>query len=427
MEAPLAERIRPKTLEDYIGQSHLVGPKGTLTLQLQNGILSSMILWGPPGVGKTTLAEILAESSKRPFYGLSAINSGVKDVREVIEKAKGQPGLFTPQNPIVFIDEIHRFSKSQQDSLLAAVERGWITLIGATTENPSFEVIPALLSRCQVYVLEPFGKKELELLVHRALKTDTWLNKFKITLTEMEALLRISGGDGRKLLNLLELVVRTQGTHSNDIQITNDLVWKLAQTTLAHFDKNGEQHYDIISAFIKSIRGSDPNAAVYWLARLLEGGENLEFIARRMLILASEDIGNANPTALIMAQSTFQSVRVIGYPESRIILSQCAIYLASSPKSNSSYMAINKAQALVKQTGDLAVPLPLRNAPTKLMKELGYGDAYQYAHDYSGNFIAQEFMPASLEGHKLFEPGKNAREEDLRAFLKSRWKDKYSY
>lgn len=427
MEAPLAERIRPKTLEDYIGQSHLVGPKGTLTLQLQNGILSSMILWGPPGVGKTTLAEILAETSKRPFFALSAINAGVKDVREIIEKAKGKSGLFTPQNPIVFIDEIHRFSKSQQDSLLGAVERGWITLIGATTENPSFEVIPALLSRCQVYVLEPFGKVELELLIHRALKTDIWLSRFHIALTEMEALLRISGGDGRKLLNLLELVVRTQATHSNEIEITNDLVWKLAQTTLAHFDKNGEQHYDIISAFIKSIRGSDPNAAVYWLARLIEGGENLEFIARRMLILASEDIGNANPTALIMAQSTFQSVRVIGYPESRIILSQCAVYLASSPKSNSSYMAINQAQALVKQTGDLAVPLHLRNAPTKLMKELGYGDAYQYAHDYTGNFVNQEFMPTSLEGQKLFEPGKNAREEDLRKFLKSRWKDKYSY
>lgn len=427
MEAPLAERIRPKKLEDYIGQSHLVGPKGTLRLQIQNGLLSSMILWGPPGVGKTTLAEILAQASKRPFYALSAIHSGVKEVREVIEKAKGQPGLFTPQNPIVFIDEIHRFSKSQQDSLLAAVERGWITLIGATTENPSFEVIPALLSRCQVYVLEAFGKAELELLVKRALETDPWMQQFEVSLTEMDALLRVSGGDGRKLLNLLELVVRTQAMHGAKIEITNALVWELAQTTLAHYDKNGEQHYDIISAFIKSIRGSDPNAAVYWLARLIEGGENLEFIARRLLILASEDIGNANPTALIMAQSTFQSVRVIGYPESRIILSQCAVYLASSPKSNSSYLAINKAQELVKETGDLPVPLHLRNAPTKLMKELGYGNAYQYAHDYEGNFVEQEFMPKTLEGHKLFEPGKNSREEQLRAYLKSRWKDKYSY
>ncbi|OIQ21370.1 MAG: AAA family ATPase [Flavobacterium sp. MedPE-SWcel] len=425
MEAPLAERIRPQNLSEYISQQHLVGPQGSLTHQIAKGIIPSLLLWGPPGTGKTTLAQIMAEESKRPFYVLSAINSGVKEVREVIEKAKQSGGLFTAKNPILFIDEIHRFSKSQQDSLLAAVEKGWVTLIGATTENPSFEVIPALLSRCQVYVLNPFSREDLEALLHRAMEKDTVLKNKNINLKETEALLKLSGGDGRKLLNVFELVINA--TDGDSIEITNDRVMQLAQKHTVLYDKTGEQHYDIISAFIKSIRGSDPNGAVYWLARMIEGGEDLKFIARRMLILSSEDIGNANPTALIMANNTFQAVTTIGYPESRIVLSQCAVYLATSPKSNASYMAIGKAQQAVKQTGDLPVPLHLRNAPTKLMKELGYGDEYKYSHDYANNFAEQEFLPDEITETKFYDPGSNSRENSTRDFLKNRWKDKYNY
>ncbi|MDD2986812.1 replication-associated recombination protein A [Flavobacterium sp.] len=425
MEAPLAERIRPQHLSEYISQLHLVGEQGSLTHQIAKGIIPSLILWGPPGTGKTTLAQIMAQESKRPFYVLSAINSGVKDIREVIEKAKQSGGLFTAKNPILFIDEIHRFSKSQQDSLLAAAEKGWITLIGATTENPSFEVIPALLSRCQVYVLNPFSKSDLEQLLQRAIEQDEVLKTKKIVLQETEALLRLSGGDGRKLLNIFELVVNASATEP--IEITNEKVMQLVQKNTVLYDKTGEQHYDIVSAFIKSIRGSDPNGAVYWLARMIEGGEDVKFIARRLLILASEDIGNANPTAFIMANSTFQAVTTIGYPESRIILSQCAIYLATSAKSNASYLAIGKAQQLVKQTGDLSVPIHLRNAPTKLMKELGCGDEYKYSHDFDNNFAEQEFLPDELQNQVLYEPGNNAREKELRSFLKNRWKDKYGY
>ena len=425
MEAPLAERIRPQHLSEYISQLHLVGEQGSLTHQIAKGIIPSLILWGPPGTGKTTLAQIMAQESKRPFFTLSAINSGVKDIREVIEKAKMSGGLFTAKNPILFIDEIHRFSKSQQDSLLAAVEKGWITLIGATTENPSFEVIPALLSRCQVYVLNAFSKNDLEQLLHRAIEQDEILKTKSITLTETEALLRLSGGDGRKLLNIFELIVNA--TEEDSIEITNEKVMQLVQKNTVLYDKTGEQHYDIVSAFIKSIRGSDPNGAVYWLARMIEGGEDVKFIARRMLILASEDIGNANPTALIMANNTFQAVTTIGYPESRIILSQCAVYLATSAKSNASYLAIGKAQQIVKQTGDLPVPLHLRNAPTKLMKELGYGDEYKYSHDYENNFSEQEFLPDEIQNTSFYNPGNNAREKELRNFLKNRWKDKYGY
>lgn len=425
MEAPLAERIRPQSLEEYISQSHLVGPNGSLTQQIAKGIIPSLIFWGPPGTGKTTLAQIIAQESKRPFYILSAINSGVKDIRDVIEKAKQSGGLFTTKNPILFIDEIHRFSKSQQDSLLAAVEKGWITLIGATTENPSFEVIPALLSRCQVYILNAFSKTDLEALLHRAIKTDKQLSSKIIELKETEALLRLSGGDGRKLLNIFELVINAAS--EDTVVITNDRVFELVQQNTVLYDKTGEQHYDIVSAFIKSIRGSDPNGAVYWLARMIEGGEDVKFIARRMLILSSEDIGNANPTAFIMANNTFQAVATIGYPESRIILSQCAIYLATSPKSNASYLAIGAAQQLVKQTGDLAVPIHLRNAPTKLMKELGYGDDYKYSHDYANNFAEQEFLPDAVKETVLYNPGSNSRENSNREFLKNRWKDKYKY
>lgn len=425
MEAPLAERIRPQHLSEYISQQHLVGPNGSLTHQIARGIIPSLILWGPPGTGKTTLAQIMAQESNRPFYVLSAINAGVKDVREVIDKAKQSGGLFTAKNPILFIDEIHRFSKSQQDSLLAAVEKGIVTLIGATTENPSFEVIPALLSRCQVYVLNPFTREDLEALLHRAMATDAYLKTKDINLKETEALLRLSGGDGRKLLNIFELVINA--SEGDSIEISNDKVMQLAQKNTVLYDKTGEQHYDIISAFIKSMRGSDPNGAVYWLARMIEGGEDLKFIARRMLILASEDIGNANPTALIMANNCFQAVSTIGYPESRIILSQCAVYLATSPKSNATYMAIGKAQSLVKQTGDLPVPLHLRNAPTKLMKELGYGDDYKYAHDFDNNFADQEFLPDEIRNTAFYDPGNNSRENATRDFLKNRWKGKYGY
>lgn len=425
MEAPLAERIRPQKLDEYISQSHLVGPNGSLTQQIARGIIPSLIFWGPPGTGKTTLAQIIAQESQRPFFILSAINSGVKDIRDVIEKAKQSGGLFTTKNPILFIDEIHRFSKSQQDSLLAAVEKGWITLIGATTENPSFEVIPALLSRCQVYTLNAFTKADLESLLARAMKTDTYLKTKNIQLEETEALLRLSGGDGRKLLNIFELVVNASA--EDEIIITNNRVLELVQQNTVLYDKSGEQHYDIISAFIKSIRGSDPNGAVYWLARMIEGGEDVKFIARRLLISASEDIGNANPTALIMANNTFQAVTTIGYPESRILLSQCAIYLATSPKSNASYMAINTAQQIVKQTGDLSVPIHLRNAPTKLMKELGYGEEYKYSHEYANNFAEQEYLPKEIENTPIYVPGNNSRENSTREFLKNRWKDKYGY
>lgn len=424
MNEPLAERIRPKTLDDYISQQHLVGKTGALTEHIKRGIIPSLIFWGPPGIGKTTLANIIAKESKRPFYTLSAISSGVKDVREIIEKAKQSGGLFTEKNPILFIDEIHRFSKSQQDSLLGAVEKGWVTLIGATTENPSFEVIPALLSRCQVYVLNSFSKKDLEDLLQRALKEDAFISKKNIIVEETEALLRVSGGDARKLLNIFELVVNTE---KEPIRITNELVLSKIQKNTVLYDKTGEQHYDIVSAFIKSIRGSDPNAAVYWLARMIEGGEDAKFIARRMLILASEDIGNANPTALILANNTFQAVNIIGFPESRIILSQCAVYLASSAKSNASYEAIGKAQTIVKETGDLSVPLHLRNAPTKLMKELDYGKNYKYAHSFENNFAEQEFLPDEIKNTKIYEPGNNARENTIRDFLKKLWKGKYGY
>ena len=423
MNEPLAERVRPKLLKDYISQQHLVGDKGILTNLIKQGILPSLIFWGPPGTGKTTLANIIANSSDRPFFTLSAISSGVKEVREIIEKAKKRPGLFTTKNPILFIDEIHRFSKSQQDSLLGAVEKGWVTLIGATTENPSFEVIPALLSRCQVYILNSFDKSDLILLLKRALKQDHILSNKKIILKETDALLQVSSGDARKLLNIFELVVGIE----NKITITNKLVLEKIQKNTIRYDKTGEQHYDIISAFIKSIRGSDPNGAVYWLARMIEGGEDLKFIARRLLIAASEDIGNANPTALILANNTFQAVSVIGYPESRIILSQCAVYLANSPKSNASYLAINKAQKIVKETGDLSVPLHLRNAPTKLMRDLDYGKNYKYAHDYQGNFISEEFLPDTITKTKIYNPGNNARENKFREELKKMWGDKYDY
>jgi len=421
---PLAERLRPTTLDHFIGQKHLVGEGAVLRKAIESGVIPSMIFWGPPGVGKTTLANIIAHQFKRPFYSLSAINSGVKDIRDVIEKAKSQ-AFFGSNIPVLFIDEIHRFSKSQQDSLLGAVEKGVITLIGATTENPSFEVISALLSRCQVYILKPLDKDDLIQLLNNALHTDKELKNRAICILDYEALLRLSGGDGRKLLNVLELV--TNALPSEKIEITNELVMSQVQQNLALYDKSGEQHYDIISAFIKCIRGSDPNAAVYWLARMIEGGEDPLFIARRMLILSSEDIGNANPTALVIANNTFQAVNVIGYPEARIILSQCATYLASSAKSNASYMAINDSQELVKRTGDLPVPLPIRNAPTKLMKELGYHEGYQYAHSYEGSFSEQEYLPEEIKGIKLYDPGDNPRERELREFLKRKWVDKYGY
>lgn len=424
MNEPLAERIRPKTLEDYISQQHLVGKTGILTQHIKKGIIPSLILWGPPGIGKTTLANIIAKESGRPFYTLSAINSGVKDVREIIDKARQSGGLFTAKNPILFIDEIHRFSKSQQDSLLAAVEKGWVTLIGATTENPSFEVIPALLSRCQVYILNSFDKTDLINLLERAMENDSFIKSKDVELKEIDALIQVSSGDARKLLNVFELVVSSEDA---PVSITNALVLSKVQKNTVRYDKTGEQHYDIVSAFIKSIRGSDPNGAVYWLARMIEGGEDVKFIARRLLIAASEDIGNANPTALIMANSTFQAVTIIGYPESKILLSQCAIYLANSPKSNSSYMAINDALQMVKNSGDLSVPLHLRNAPTKLMKDLNYGKGYKYSHNYENNFVQQEFLPKEIENTKFYDPSNNARENDFRNTLKARWQEKYGY
>lgn len=415
---PLAERMRPNSLSTLVGQEHLTSKGSILRTAIDKGWIPSMILWGPPGTGKTTIANIIAQTLKLPFFTLSAISSGVKDVREAIEQSKSL------QNSILFIDEIHRFNKGQQDALLGAVEKGIITLIGATTENPSFEVNSALLSRCQVYVLKPLTEKQLTAILQQAIETDTWLKNKKIQLKETTALINISGGDARKLLNLFEIVVEAAG---DDIFVTDDLVMKIAQKRIALYDKSGEQHYDIISAFIKSIRGSDPNAALYWLARMIEGGEDVKFIARRLIISASEDIGNANPTALIMANACFEAVNKIGYPEANIILSQCVIYLASSPKSNAAVEAISKALATVKEHGDLPVPLHIRNAPTKLMKEMNYGKGYEYSHSFERNFSTQEYLPNEIAGIKLFEPGKNAREEELRKFLKSLWGDKYGY
>lgn len=421
---PLAERMRPTSLDNFIGQKHLVGEGAVLRKALETGNIPSMIFWGPPGVGKTTLAKIIAGRLKKPFYSLSAINSGVKEIREVIEKA-GKQRFFGTNTPILFIDEIHRFSKSQQDSLLGAVEQGILTLIGATTENPSFEVISALLSRCQVYVLKPLEKEELLALLDITLKTDEELKNKNIFIRDNEALLRISGGDARKLLNILEIVVNS--FNGNKVEITDEIVTKSVQQNIALYDKSGEQHYDIISAFIKSMRGSDPNAAVYYLARMIEGGEDPLFIARRMVILASEDIGNANPTALVIATNCFNAVTIIGMPEARIILSQCATYLASSAKSNAAYMAIEEALSEVKKTGDLPIPLHIRNAPTKLMKSLGYGKDYKYAHSYENNFIDLEYLPEQISGTKFYEPGNNQRENEIRERLKKLWKEKYGY
>lgn len=421
---PLAERIRPKTLSEYKGQQHIVGDGAVLRNAIEQRYIPSIIFWGPPGVGKTTLALLLAKELRRPFFSLSAIQSGVKDVREVIDKSQKMQEAGMEQ-PVLFIDEIHRFSKSQQDSLLGAVERGLFTLIGATTENPSFEVISALLSRCQVYVLQALSEEELIDIVQQALREDVILREQKVDIVEYDALLRLSGGDARRLLNVLELVV--QAAVQQNQQVNNDFVLKQVQQNMARYDKTGEQHYDIISAFIKSIRGSDPNAAVYWLARMIEGGEDPKFIARRLLILASEDIGNANPNALLLANNCFQAVNVIGWPESRIILSQTVTYLASSAKSNAAYEAINKAQTLVRQTGDLSIPLHLRNAPTKLMKNMNYGANYKYAHAHTGNFVEQEFFPDQLSGTKLYDPGRNAAEDKVRLSLREKWKNKYGY
>jgi putative ATPase len=420
---PLAERMRPFTLEEYIGQNHLLAEGASLRRALDAGVLPSIILWGPPGVGKTTLAQIIANKLKRPLSTLSAISSGVKDVRDVIQRAESG-GMFNQEGTILFIDEIHRFSKSQQDSLLGAVEKGVVTLIGATTENPSFEVISALLSRCQVYTLESHGKDELQLILNRAISKDEWLKTKNIVLEETNALFAISGGDSRKLLSVFELVVGAQ-EKEDQVIVTDELVTNIAQQNIARYDKDGEQHYDIVSAFIKSIRGSDADAGIYWLARMIEGGEDPKFIARRLIILAAEDIGVANPTALILANNCFQAVTTIGWPESRIILAQCVVYLATSPKGNASYMAIGKAQEEVRKSGNLPVPLPLRNAPTKLMKELGYGKDYLYSHNFPGNFVQQEFMPDGLENSQFFKAGSNSREIEIEKYIQERWGDKY--
>lgn len=419
---PLAEQLRPDTFEGYVGQQHLVGKRGVLKLAVDSGQLPSMIFWGPPGVGKTTLAYIISKSLNRPFFSLSAINSGVKDIREVIDTAKA-----SALNAILFIDEIHRFSKSQQDSLLGAVEKGIVTLIGATTENPSFEVIGPLLSRCQVYILKPLTVEDLETIIVKAISKIKETTGIELQITENEALFRISGGDARKLLNAIEIIVGTSKPENGKIQIDNARTLQIIQQNLALYDKKGEMHYDIISAFIKSMRGSDPNAAVYWLARMIESGEDPLFIARRMLILASEDIGNANPNALLLANTCFDAVHKTGYPECRIILSQCATYLACSPKSNASYMAIEEALALVRNKGDLPVPLQIRNAPTKLMKNLGYGADYKYAHSFENNFVDMEFLPDQISGTKFYDPGNNPREQELRLKLKQLWKNKYKY
>ena len=425
---PLAERMRPKSLKEYVGQTKLLGPKGTLNNIIESGLIPSMILWGPPGTGKTTLAELLSKIQERPFYQISAINAGVKDIREIILKSKNSGGLFTKKNPILFIDEIHRFSKSQQDALLGAVEKGIITLVGATTENPSFEVINALLSRCQVFTLEPLPIKALRVIINRTISKDIILSKKNIIISEDDALLKLSGGDARKLLSVLELVINVvDDDSSNSIKITNEKVMDVVQTNILMFDKSGDLHYDIVSAFIKSIRGSDPNAAVYWLARMVKAGEDVKFIARRLIILAAEDIGNANPNALLIAQSTFDSVNIIGMPEARIILSQCVIYLASSPKSNSSYKAINKAIEIVEKTGDLSVPLHLRNTPTKLLKELDHGKEYSYSHDNLNNFTDQEYLPNEIKNSTIYYPGNNQKERNLLNYLKDLWKDKYKY
>ena len=424
---PLADRLRPKSLDEFVGQDHLVGPEGVLRKVIESGNVPSFILWGPPGVGKTTLARIVAVKLERSFFQLSAVSSGVKEVRETIEKARSQQ-FFGKPNPILFIDEIHRFNKSQQDSLLGAVEQGILTLIGATTENPSFEVISPLLSRCQVYVLKPLGDEELKQLVDKSLTSDYYLSKYKIRVEEYEALMRISGGDARKIYNALELTVSLEAEKGSDeIVITDELVLSHVQQNLAMYDKNGEQHYDIISAFIKSLRGSDPNAAVYWLARMVEGGEDVKFIARRMVILAAEDIGIANPNALLLAQACFNAVNLVGWPESRIILSETAVYLATSPKSNASYMAIESAIGAVHEHGDLPVPLHLRNAPTRLMKDLGYHKGYKYAHEFEGNFIADNYLPEEISGTVFYEPGSNPREDEIRKQLATRWHEIYKY
>lgn len=429
---PLADRMRPTSLEDFVGQEHLVGKGAVIRRMIESGTVASFILWGPPGVGKTTLARIIANQLERPFYQLSAVQSGVKDVRDTIEKARKQQ-FFNKPNPILFIDEIHRFSKSQQDSLLGAVEQGIVILIGATTENPSFEVISPLLSRSQVYTLNPLSREDLLKLVDLALTKDILLKKLEVSILEEEALLRLSGGDARKLMNILELIVNAEIAEYTGkktmppIEVTDQKVMEKIQENIALYDKSGEQHYDIISAFIKSVRGSDPNAAVYWLARMVEGGEKPEFIARRLVILAAEDIGLANPNALLLATNCFQAVHMVGWPESRIILSEATIYLATSPKSNAAYMAINEAQELVNKTGDLSVPLHIRNAPTRLMKDLGYGKDYKYAHNYQDHFIHDDFLPEELRGKKLYEPQDNAREKEIRERLQNWWKDKYGY